>query len=404
MTQWAYSGYQNGTKLDGVLEADSKENAQNALKLQEIQVVSINPKSAGILSQSIMLRPSAMHLANFTRRWAMMSKGVPTKALLEALKAQESNAMLQVALAKIQAEVTRGTGVSLSFAQHPKIFDQRYISILEAVEISGDPGDTMYGDLADMLEDEAELAAEIKSAMTYPATIMIFTLGVAYWLVTNLVPQFAGILAQLKTELPPQTKFLIWLSHFLSDYWYIALSLPVVLYFGIQYLYQNQYSVRRYMDGLSLKIPVIGKIIHLNILSRTGRTLGLMMNAAVPTFDALEISKGVANNILFREALQEMQDTITDGRAISQAMRKYPKLFVPTFMAMVEAGEELGNLNEMLTIISHQYQKETKREATKLTKQIEPFLIIFMGITVGFIVMAVMFPMFSIIGSLSKGA
>ena len=336
----------------------------------------------------------------FSRQFAtVINAGLPVVQSLAILQKQAEKASLKDALKKIREEVETGLPLSEAMGKHPKIFNRLYIYLVRAGEASGNL-DGILERVASYQEKQAALRGKLKSAMTYPGVVLTIALGVTYFLLTGIVPQFAGILTQLGGELPVITKILMALSGFLTNQWWVLVLIIGGTIGGVTLFYRTN-SGKHTIDGLLLKTPVIGNLIQKAAIASFSNTFGLLLKSGVNIIEAIEITKGTAGNVVIEDVLEEAKQSVQRGEQISVTLINRPKIFPPLVSSMISIGEETGNVDAMMEKIASFYEREVNEAIEGLTAALEPMLIVFLGGVVGFIVAGMFLPMFAIMGQLS---
>ena len=336
----------------------------------------------------------------FSRQFAtVINAGLPVVQSLAILQRQAEKASLKDALKKIREEVETGLPLSEAMGKHPKIFNRLYVYLVRAGEASGNL-DGILERIASYQEKQAALRGKLKSAMTYPGVVLTIALGVTYFLLTGIVPQFAGILTQLGGELPIITKILMALSDFLTHQWWLLALMIVGTVGGIMLFYRTDKG-KHVIDALLLKTPVVGNLIQKAAIASFSNTFGLLLKSGVNIIEAIEITKGTAGNIIIEDVLEEAKQSVQRGEQISATLINRPKIFPPLVSSMISIGEETGNVDAMMEKIASFYEREVNEAIEGLTAALEPMLIVFLGGVVGFIVAGMFLPMFAIMGQLS---
>jgi type IV pilus assembly protein PilC len=397
-----------GKALVGSMEATSQRDVAAALREKgAIAITKIEEPKKGLNADiklpkwmDIGSKPNARDVALFSRQFAtVINAGLPVVQSLSILQRQAEKQGLKDALKAIREDVETGLQLSDALAKFPRIFNRLYVYLAKAGEVSGNL-DGILERIAAYQEKQQALKGKIRSAMTYPAVVLVIALGVTWFLLTGIVPQFAGILDQLGGELPIITSILIAISDFLRFQWYIMLGLIVAAVVGIGYYYRTN-NGRHVIDRLLLRTPVVGNLLQKSSIASFSSTFGLLLKSGVNIIESLEITKGTAGNIIVQDVLTESKDAVQRGEQMSFTLSKYPKVFPPLVTSMIAIGEETGAVDSMLEKIASFYEREVDEAVDGLTAALEPALIVFLGVVVGFIVAGMFLPMFSIIGSLS---
>lgn len=395
-----------GKVIASSIEADNIGQVRDALRAKEWMIISISPPKTG-LSQDIAIpgmepKPSLKDVTLFSRQMAtMISSGVPLVQSLSIMQKQIENPSLAKIVKSIRTDVEGGLGFSDAVAKFPKVFSKLYLNLIRAGEISGTL-DTILDRISIFLEKELELRGKIKSAMTYPTIVMVFALGITYFLLTTIVPQFASILTQLGAKLPGITLFLMAASDFLQHRAWVLLIVAAIVY-GIYTVVYSRPDGRRLIDGIKLKLPVFGTLIRRSAIASFARTFGLLLASGVNIIESLDITKGTADNAIVEDSLENSKNAVMGGDQMSNSLAVSP-VFPPMVVSMIAIGEETGALDDMLNKIADYYDREVEEAIESLTASIEPIMIVFLGGIVGTIVAGMFLPMFAIIGALSGGA
>lgn len=336
----------------------------------------------------------------FSRQFAtVINAGLPVVQSLAILQRQAEKDSLKDALKKIREEVEAGLPLSDALSKHPKIFNRLYVYLVRAGEASGNL-DGILERVASYQEKQAALRGKLKSAMTYPVVVLTIALAVTYFLLTGIVPQFAGILTQLGGDLPLITRILMGISDFLLNQWWLLLLFIVGAVVGTGMFYRTNRG-RHTIDALLLKMPVVGNLIQKTAIASFSNTFGLLLKSGVNIIEAIEITKGTAGNVIVEDVLEEAKQAVQRGEQISVTLINKPKVFPPLVSSMISIGEETGAVDAMMEKIASFYEREVNEAVESLTAALEPLLIVFLGGIVGFIVAGMFLPMFAIIGQLS---
>ncbi|HEX2863567.1 MAG TPA: type II secretion system F family protein, partial [Deinococcales bacterium] len=383
------------------MEADSARAVRDALREKNFFIVSIDEPKTG-LQKDIKIPglgsglPGLKAVAVFSRQIAtMINSGLPLVQSLAIMQRQVDHPGFKKILAQVRTDVEGGAPFSDALKKHPKVFSPLYLNLVRAGEASGNL-DQVLDRVSTFLEKDLELRGKIKSAMTYPAVVMTFALGVAYFLLTTIVPQFASILTQLGGNLPAITLGLIAVSNFLQHQGFLMLIVIVAVVFAYRTYYRTNQG-RHNIDRIKLKIPVFGNLTQKSSLASFSRTFSLLLKSGVNIIESLEITRGTANNAIVEDALVNARDAVQRGEQISQPLSASP-IFPAMVVSMVAIGEETGAMDAMLSKVADFYEREVDEAVDQLTAALEPMMIVFLGTIVGLIVAGMFLPMFSIIG------
>ncbi|MBF6596234.1 MAG: type II secretion system F family protein [Thermaceae bacterium] len=393
-----------GRLITAVADADDVRTLARNLREKGLFIAEIKEPGRGLQADikipGMDPQPNLKDLAVFSRQLAtMLNAGLPIVQAMAILERQTEKKKFQEIIKDVRNEVEGGASFSEALSKH-KLFNRLYINLVRAGETSGTL-DAILDRLANFLEKDLELRGKIRSALTYPVIVFVFAIGVTYFLLTTIVPQFAGILTSLGSELPLLTRLLIAVSNFLQHATLFIVILLVAAYFGYRAYYRTERG-RRVIDGLKLRMPVFGNLIKKSSLARFSRTFGLLLTSGVNIVESLDITKGTAGNSVVEDILEQTKVAIQSGEPVNTTLQAHPQVFPPMVGSMIAIGEETGALDTMLQKIADFYEREVDEAVSSLTAAIEPFMIIFLGAVVGLIVAGMFLPLFKIIGTLSN--
>jgi type IV pilus assembly protein PilC len=386
---------QNGEKIDGTLEAENESMLASNLRKKGYYILNIKRKREGFDLSNISLfekKVKLNDLAVFARQFsAMINSGISIIDALDILRDQIDHPKLQQTVIAVTEDIETGSDLSESLAKHPDVFPELFIQMVKAGETGGIIGDVL-DKIANHYEKQDELQGKIKSALYYPVTIMVIAILVVLFLMTNVVPTFVSMFSDLGAELPLPTRILIGTSSFLQSYWWLVGLILVALYFAfINYRKTPEGKLRT--DRLILKIPQVGTMMQKIYLSRFSSTLSVLLSSGVDLLASLTIVEDVVGNKLYQKALTEARIKVREGSTLSGPLEKreeFPKLLVH----MIKVGEETGGMSSMLEKVSMFYDREVDRSVEGVVSIIEPVIIVFLAIVVGFVVISIVLPMF----------
>jgi type IV pilus assembly protein PilC len=387
-----------GKNRTGKIEADNEAAALSRLQGMGVhitQVAEMKDTVRRIGGGKVKLQA----LVIFSRQFAtMIDAGVRVVKCLDILENQAKDPVLKPVLNQVKRDVTSGLSLTEAMAKHPKVFSKLYISMIRAAEAGGIL-DHVLDRLALFLEKEQELRGKIKAAMMYPVVILVFSTLITTGLMIFVLPKFLDIFTQLGAPLPATTKALFAISAFMTNNWWLG---PIVVAGLISFMkwYGNRPSGRFRIDGLKLKIPIVGEMIQKMSVSRFSRTFATLVSAGVPMLRSLEIVGETAGNAVIAGAIDTARTNVREGKKISEPL-KASGLFPELVTQMIDVGEETGRLSEMLTKVADFYDAEVEVAVKGLTSLIEPLMIVFMGVMVGFIAISVISPIFSLQATLA---
>jgi type IV pilus assembly protein PilC len=392
-----------GESQSGEIEVARQEEVVEQLRKKRILVTSVRAKGGGFKLPKIGGSGiSTKDLAIFTRQFAtMISAGLPLVQCLDILAKQASKPSFGRIIGDVTHEVESGSTLSDSLGKHKDVFDDLFRNMVAAGEAGG-VLDEILMRLANYIEKADALKRKIQSAMVYPAVVLSVALGATAFMLIFIIPTFAKMFTDFGGELPLPTKIVLMMSNFLQGFWWVLVLVGV----GIVVIYNRYYATeggKRVVDGVMLKIPVLGDVLLKGAVARFTRTLGTLIASGVPILGGLEITARTAGNKVIAEAIMTARASIREGETVAAPL-KTSGVFPPMVVQMISVGEQTGALDEMLTKIAVFYEAEVDTAVDTLTSIIEPVMIVVMGGIVGGMVIAMYLPMFKLISVVSGGA
>lgn len=390
-----------GEEVAGVLVADTKDAVVNMLRAKQIQVTSVTEKGKEFSLPKFGGGVSQKEIAVFTRQFSVMiDAGLPLVQCLEILGQQQPNREFQKTLFAVRSDVEAGSSLADALRKHEKVFDNLYANMIAAGEAGGIL-DTILQRLSQYIEKAVKLTSQVRSAMIYPIAVIVIAVGVVTIILWKVIPTFAVLFTGLGAELPLPTQITIMASNFLASYAVFILIGIALTIFALS-SYHKTYKGRRVLDGIMLKLPVLGLLLKKIAVARFCRTLGTLTASGVPILDGLEITARTAGNSIVEDAILHTRKAIEEGRTISEPLRD-TDVFPPMVVQMIAVGEDAGSLEQMLSKIADFYDEEVQTTTEALTSLIEPLMIAFIGIVIGGIIVSLYLPMFSIYSTISGG-
>jgi type IV pilus assembly protein PilC len=386
-----------GTVKKGVIEAANEATVMAQLRAQMIVPVSVKAKSKDLFEGFNLLqgRVKIRELVVFTRQFAtMIDAGLPLVQCLDIQAEQQPNKTFQKVLREVKADVEQGSTFADGLAKHPRVFDELYTNLITAGEIGGIL-DTILNRLATYLEKADSLRRKVKGAMVYPITVLVVAIGVLALLLVKVIPVFERMFEDFGGALPGPTQAVVDLSHFMQAY--IGYML-VGLVAGLVGFFQARRRVptfRYRTDALALKLPVFGTLLRKVAVARFSRTLGTMISSGVPILDALDICARTAGNKVIEAALQRTRAAISEGRTIAEPLEA-SGVFPGMVVQMIAVGEQTGAMDAMLSKIADFYDDEVDTAVEALTSLLEPLMMVFLGGSIGAILIAMYLPIFKL--------
>ncbi len=403
MPTYAFSGRTRGGQVvTGERMADTLEAAMTTLRREQILVTKIDPAKPRIERAKRGARGRSVptkNLAIFTRQFSVMiDAGLPLVQCLDILGKQEEHKSFAETILKTREEVEGGASLADAMRKFPRAFDALYTNMVAAGEAGGIL-DTILKRLATYIEKNVKLKAQVKSAMIYPVAVMVIAAVVVAVILWKVIPTFAALFAGLGAQLPLPTRIVIWMSNSLIAYAPIVIAALVGLSFAFRQYYAT-YRGRRVVDGLALRLPILGVILRKVAVARFCRTLSTLLSSGVPILDGLDITAKTAGNAIIEDAIVKTRESIERGETVSAPLAA-TKVFPPMVTQMINVGETTGALDMMLSKIADFYEDEVDTAVAGLLTLLEPVMIAFLGVVVGGIVIAMYMPIFDLISKLT---
>ena len=382
----------DGKAIKGEVAGGNPTLIKAQLRKQGINTTSIKKKPKDLFGEKA-IKPA--NIAIFTRQMAtMMKAGVPLVQSFEIVADGEENPTLKTLINQLQAEVSSGTSFGASLRKHPKYFDDLFCSLVEAGEQSG-ALDTMLARVATYKEKTEQLKAKIKKALTYPIAVVVVAVVVTCILLIKVVPVFASTYEGFGAKLPAFTLFLINVSDFVIAWWLPALLGAAAGLYVFKKAHAKSEGVRRFVDKLMLKIPIVGDILKDAVVARFARTLSVTFAAGVPLIEALESVAGAAGNSVYSDAILSVRDDVSTGVAMNTAMRS-AEIFPSMLLQLASIGEESGALDEMMAKAADHYEEAVDNSVDNLTALLEPMIMAVLGVVVGGLLIGMYMPIFNL--------
>lgn len=386
----------NGKAVKGEVEASTEQTAARLVREKGFVVLSIKQNFENPLSfiKKLKDKITPSDVATFTRQFAtMVNAGLPITEALLILRAQSKSSMGRV-VSQVLADIEGGEPLSKAFAKHPKVFTPTYIALTKSGEVGG-VLDNVLGRLADDLEKQQEFKGKVKGALIYPAIIVTGMIGVAFVMMIFVIPKLTSLYDEFNAELPLPTLILIGISNMVIKFWPITLALVIFGIYGFK-AYRDTSTGRRKIDELIFKIPIIGDLQRQVVLTELTRTLSLMVGAGVSILEGLSITSQVVSNRVISDALKNVSKQVEKGLPVSFSFAKHPEAFPFILSQMVAVGEETGKMEEVLNKVSHVFEVESDQKVKALTAAVEPVVMVLLGLGVGFLVIAIILPIYNL--------
>jgi type IV pilus assembly protein PilC len=391
----------SGAAKSGEIEAINQAAAVGLLRQQKITLDSVSEKkglSMDLQIPGLEAQPTKKDLVVFTRQFAtMIDAGLPLVQCLDILGNQQEKNSFKKVILRIKEDVEGGSTFADALNKHPRIFDALYVNLVAAGEVGGIL-DTILNRLAAYIEKAEALKSKVKSALVYPSTIVFVAIAVTSILLIFVVPMFQEMFAGSGTALPLPTQILVNISTIIKHDMLYVIMITGAAVVGFVYFYRTPVG-RAIVDDLLLKVPIFGNLIRKVAVARFTRTLGTMIASGVPILDALEITARTAGNKTVERDVLLTRTGISEGKTLAEPMSQ-SKVFPPMVVQMVAVGEATGNMDAMLNKIADFYDQEVDDAVSALTSLLEPMLMVFLGVVVGGMVIALYLPIFNMADTL----
>ncbi|OGX33535.1 MAG: hypothetical protein A3C36_01610 [Omnitrophica WOR_2 bacterium RIFCSPHIGHO2_02_FULL_52_10] len=387
---------QESRSVSGKISADSKEAVIEELRKRKLTIISLNAvKEAGAKAKPFQRKKvKGDEVVIFSRQLAtMVAAGIPIIQGLDALSEQVSHPLFKKVLATVREDIEHGTSLSVAFAKHPQVFDSLFINMVKVGE-SGGALSEVLDRVATYLEKTLRLKRKIRTALVYPILVICMAIVITVVLLVKVVPTFSEIYASFDQELPAMTRLLVVISNTLRQQlvWYVAGFIAAV--FGIRQWHQTEKGAL-FLDGIALKLPIFGDLLRKVAISRFSRTLATLIQSGVPILESLDIVEKTIGNRVLEVVVNDVKNCVREGESLVSPLVK-SKVFPPMVTRMISVGEKSGKMESMLLKISEFYDDQVDAAVEGLTSVIEPIIIGFLGIVIGFIVIALFLPIINI--------
>jgi general secretion pathway protein F len=385
----------SGKKVKGVIDADTAASARRKIRDQEMFPTGITETTAGVLETDekkgfALGRVSYRDVAMMTRQLAvLLQAGMPVIESLSALLSETSKPRLKQAIYDVRDKVKAGKTLSDSLADHPRVFSKLYVNLVAAGEASGSLESVLFR-LADMMERQAQLVAQIKAALAYPIFMVILAVGIIVFLMTFIVPRIKAIFERQQADLPAITEYVFGTCDFLAKYWWLVVFV-ILAVFGLWRLWISRPQGHLKWDKMKLRFPIYGPLHQKVVTARFARTLGTMLASGLTMLRAIDVVTSVIQNKYIEEQMKEVRSGIRRGRDLAVPLRE-AKLFPSLMINMVDLGQRSGELENMLLKVADTYEDDVRLSVQAMVSLLEPAIIVVMGMFVGTLVLAVLLP------------
>jgi type IV pilus assembly protein PilC len=400
MTKFKWEGVTRGGELRrGELEAVSEEAVMNRLRAEQITPRKVR-RAAREINIKIGSGIGEKDLVVFTRQLAtMIDAGLPLVQCLDILATQTENPHFGRVLASVKSSVEAGSTFSDALRKHPRVFDELYVNLIHAGEVGGIL-DTILNRLGTYIEKAQKLKRQVKSALIYPSVVMVVAIVVIVVMLTWVIPVFENMYKEFKgAQLPKPTQMVIGLSNSFASNWYWFAGVTFGSVVAILLLIRNPKG-RVLFDRMLLRIPVIGPVLRKIVVARFTRTLGTLLTSGVPILDSLEICAKTSGNKVVEQSIMYTREKISEGKDMAGPLSE-TGVFPPMVVQMIGVGEQTGAMDQMLQKIADFYEDEVDVAVAAMTKLIEPIMMVFLGVVIGGLIVAMYLPIFELAGNIN---
>lgn len=382
------------------LQADSENAAARLLIKQGFIPLTINEQIGdGSLIARLTGRITTKDKVVFTRQLAtLIGAGLPLSQSLHTVLEQTQNKQMQSVIQEVSAAVEGGKALSDSFAKHPRVFNEVFVALIAAGELSGTLDESLTR-VANQQEKDAAVVGKIRGALTYPIIVLVVIFGVLAFMLFTVVPQVEKLYKDLDRQLPVLTQVMVNAASFLASFWWIVLIVVgTIVYFGLQYL-KTEAGIQ-FKDSLKLKFPLFGKMFNKLYMARFARTGQTLLSTGVSMLDMLKVTSGAINNTIVSKSIERATEKVQGGKALSTALEPEP-VIAPLVPQMIKIGEQSGRIDEMMGKVAQVYEDELDEEIRTISTAIEPILMVILAVVAGGMVGAILLPIYSLVNGIN---
>jgi type IV pilus assembly protein PilC len=405
MINFAYKGISLGKYVEGEIEALNNTEAAHKLKEQKVIITNLKESKKKVPLVKKERTPitfgtgiKAQEILIFCKQFGtMLRAGLPVLNTLEMLEGQTKRPPMKKVIQTIKKDLESGNALSKCFEKHSKVFDTVVVNLIKAGEASGKL-DTFLTKIVINLEKREKIKSQIKSALFYPGVLFSVAILVTIFMLTNVVPTFVNMYEGMgmADDLPTPTAVIMAMSEFVSSWKGVFLLIFLILFVvGFKFLISKNYNIKKKWHQVMLKLPIFGNLINKSILAKISLVLGNLNQAGVDLIESIDIAKSVTDNVVIIEALENIKKGVFSGRSLTELFNK-ETIFPATFTQLISVGEQTGSLDEMFGSIAIYYEEEFDVAVSNLASLIEPIMIVFMGITIGGLMLAMYAPIFNV--------
>ena len=402
LTKFSYKAMDDaGNKVSGTEMATSAGAAHVALLTRGLQPTEVESKQGLLKFEITKKKVPRQDVMNFTRQLAVfMRAGIPIMEALEVIVEETQNKMLKAILGEMVDSLRAGDTFAASAATHPEAFPSFYVGILESAELTGNL-DNVLNQLADYIDRDVKARGKVTAALIYPAVVAAMSVVTVLVLAVFVMPRFEVFFSSLHAKLPLVTRLLLSTTSFMGKWWYAEIAFVIVVV-GVFIATNRSPGGRAHLDAIKLKLPVIGDLTETAIIERTCRVLASMLRAGVDLPRSMAVTAESSNNAVYRRALEKIREAMMQGQGLAEPIAQ-SGLFPAAARQMFRVGEETGTLDQQLEVAAAYYGRELETKLERATALFEPAIIIFMGVVVGFVAVALISAMYGIYNQVKVG-
>ncbi len=395
MTKFTYDALdRDGNRVGGKVAAETERDVIESLRAIGLRPLKVKPRRSILQYELTPKKVDAEEIMHFSRQLGVFVKaGIPIMDALGIIASETADKQLRKVLLEMIDALYDGQTFAAAIAQHPHVFPNYYVGILQSAELTGNL-DVVLNQLADYIQRDVDAKSQFTSALIYPAVIMVMAVVVVLVLVIFVLPKFESFFSQLGANLPLPTRILLSMTAFLGQFWWLILAVVLIAAVG-GILAKRQPRGQAFIDGLLLKMPVLGGLIRASIVERLCRVLASMIDSGVSLPEAMAVAAECANNAVYRRGMEAIRNEMMEGRGIAGPLAA-TGLFPTAAQQMFRVGEETGTLNVQMETAADYYKRELDQKIKRFTSLFEPAVIIVVGVVVGFVAVALVTAMYGV--------
>lgn len=389
----------DGQVVPGAMDASNSSDLEMRLRRMDLDLIDF--KLSGQKDVAFgRRRVRRADLINFCFHMEQMTgAGVPILEGLADLRDSLDHPRFREIVTDLIESIEGGQPLSTALSHHDEVFDESFVSLVRAGESSGHLAD-VFRNLSESLRWQDEQAAQLKKVISYPLVVLVVVLGVMFFLMTVLVPQLTSFIHNMGGEMPLHTRALVFVSGIFINYWYLLVGLPIVAALALRAWLRRSEEARVAADGLKLRIPLIGPVMHKMILARFATFFALMYGSGITILECIRLSEGIAGNRTVAAALRRAAQLISEGQGVTGAFQQ-TGIFPPLVLRMLRVGETTGNLEKALGNVSYFYNREVKERIERVQSMIEPTMTVILGLLLGWIMLSVLGPIYDTMSTIT---